>query len=308
MIIICPHCQMKHKIDEKQIPSDVNSVHCKVCGKSFNFSPEEITHDEDFEKQQSEKRARKIGVLMSKGGVGKTTTAVNLSAGLALAGRRVLLVDTDIQGQASYMLGIKPETGLIELMTNELTPEEAITEARERLWLLGGGRSLAGVKRLIESKDFNGEMLISESLTSIQHLFDFIILDTSPGWNSLTVSVLFYIEEILLPISLDAMALHGLIEFLNNISTLRKNYKKFILKYILPTFLDNRTKKPNELLKQLEHNYQDSICKPIRYNIKLSEAPAFGQTIYEYAPDATGAQDYKELIKKVSGNMNLFKI
>jgi chromosome partitioning protein len=105
--------------------------------------------------------ARKICVTLSKGGVGKTTTAVNLSAALALGGYRVLLVDTDTQGQSAYMLGLKPEAGLTELLTGELTAEEAITPARKNLWLLGGGRSLAGVKRIIDKKPFGAEWTLS---------------------------------------------------------------------------------------------------------------------------------------------------
>ncbi|MBN1278085.1 MAG: zinc-ribbon domain-containing protein, partial [Deltaproteobacteria bacterium] len=266
MVIICPQCRTKHNIDEKQISSDMETARCKICGQNFLFHSEVITPDRGSERETLEvnSRVRKIGVMLSKGGVGKTTTAVNLSAGLALSGYKVLLVDTDTQGQASYMLGLKPESGLVELVTKELSPEETMVEARQRLWLLSGGRTLAGVKRLIDRKSADSQSILSQSLGALEHLFDFIILDTSPGWDALTVSVLFYIDELLIPISLDVMAIHGLVEFLNNISSIRRQNKKVALKYLLPTFLDNRTKKPTELLNQLKLQYKDTLCKPIR--------------------------------------------
>lgn len=105
---------------------------------------------------EADSGVRRIGVCLSKGGVGKTTTAVNLAAGCALAGYKVLLVDTDTQGQSAYMLGVKPPGGLAELLTQELIQEETLFKARENLWLLAGGKSLAGVKRLINRKDFGG--------------------------------------------------------------------------------------------------------------------------------------------------------
>ena len=111
---------------------------------------------------------RKIGIAVSKGGTGKTTTAVNLAAGLALAGQKVLLVDTDVQGQCSKALGVRPEAGLAEVITEEADLDQALHQARERLWLLAGGRALAGVKRLISRKDFGGERTLSEALAPAQ--------------------------------------------------------------------------------------------------------------------------------------------
>ena len=107
---------------------------------------------------------RKIAVALSKGGVGKTTTAVNLSAGLADLGARVLLVDMDTQGQAAKALGVKPKSGLADLISNSSAPDEAITQVRDRLWLLAGGRELVGLKREIARKDFGGERTVSDGL------------------------------------------------------------------------------------------------------------------------------------------------
>ncbi len=251
-------------------------------------------------------KVRKLAISLSKGGVGKTTTAVNLANGLSLAGYKVLLIDTDTQGQAAFMLGAKPSAGLTELVTNELAPEECLFQARDDLWLLAGGKSLAGVKRVIDRKDFGGEMTLAEKIAPIESQFDYVIVDTSPGWDPLIVNVLFYVNEILIPVSLEVMTLQGLVEFLKSISSIQKYQPELGLKYILPTFLDKRVKNTTGILQKLEELYGDHVCKPIRYNVRLTEAPAYGQTIYEFAPGSNGASDYRDLIRKITGNQKLF--
>ncbi len=329
MVITCPSCKKQHNIDEKRIPPNVTMARCKGCGRRFPLQPARDESKKAAEKAPAKapekapekaaepqakkappvskpKVVRKLAVSISKGGVGKTTTSVNLAAGLALAGFKVLLVDTDTQGQDSFMLGVKPKAGLTELVTGELGPEEAIFKARENLYLLAGGKSLAGIKRLIDRKDFGGEMTMAEALVPIENKFDYIIVDTSPGWDPLTVNVLFFVNELLTPVSLEVMTLQGLVEFLKSISSIQKYRKEVALKYILPTFLDKRIKQSDAILKKLRELYGDLICTPIRYNVTLSGAPAHGKTIFEFAPGCNGSQDYRELIRKVANDKNLF--
>jgi chromosome partitioning protein len=308
MIITCPHCRKQHNIDEKNIPANATKAKCKFCGEQFPLNVSEKTSI--VLGQQAEKKAigpRRISVSLSKGGVGKTTTSVNLATGLSLAGYKVLLVDTDTQGQASYMLGVDPSAGLTELVMGELAPEEAMVQARERLWILSGGKSLAGVKRLIGRKDFGGELTLSETLSEADKNFDYVIVDTSPGWDPLTVNILFYVTEILTPVSLEVMSIQGMVEFLKSIASIQKYRPEVSLKYILPTFLDKRIRKSVEIYEKLKTLYGNNVCEPIRYNVRLSEAPAYGQTIYEFAPGSHGANDYRELVRKITNNYNLFK-
>lgn len=242
---------------------------------------------------------RKIAVSLSKGGVGKTTTAVNLSAGLAREGFNILLIDTDTQGQASKSFGITPEAGLAELISGEAKPEEALVKVRENLFMLAGGRSLAGLKRSIDRKDFGGEKTLTEGLEAIESQFDYVILDTSPGWDSLTVNVLFYASELLSPVSMEYLTLTGLLDFQQSIEAIQKYREELKIRYILPTFFDKRVKKSEEILHQLQAVYSDRLCSPIRYSVRLSEAPGFGQDIYEYSPATSGAEDYQRLVEKV---------
>ena len=243
---------------------------------------------------------RKITVSLSKGGVGKTTTAVNLAHGLALAGERVLLIDCDTQGHSAKALGVNPDLGLADILTESAKHEDAMFEARERLFVLAGGRTLAGAKREIDRRTFGGEMALSEAMAPLEGQFDFVIMDTAPSLDILSINVLFYAKEVLTPVSPDILTLHGVIDFLQqSVMGVQKYHKELVVKYIVPTFYDLRVKKSNEILDQLKKYFPEQLCEPIRYNVRLSEAPGFGQTIFEFDPKSTGAQGYHALTEKV---------
>jgi chromosome partitioning protein len=242
---------------------------------------------------------RKIAIALSKGGVGKTTTAVNLAAGLARAGKTVLLLDVDTQGQAAKALGTQSAAGLAEVVNGEADFETACAPARPNLWLLTGGRSLAGLKRLITRKDFGGEQTLVEALQDIDGRFDYLLIDTAPGWDALTINVLFYADDILSPVSLEIMTMQGLMEFAHSMAAIQKYRPALQLKYVLPTFYDRRVRKSAEILAQLQAHFGERVCQPIRYNVRLSEAPGYGQTIFEYSPSSIGAEDYQKLTERI---------
>ena len=304
-IIVCPKCGKKHNVNLDTVKENAPSgkkiaARCKSCGQKFPVDLDRL-FDQDKERTDEPKSAiRRICVTLSKGGVGKTTTSVNLSAGLALAGHKVLLVDTDTQGQSSYILGTKPRAGLTELLTKELSPEECIIRARKNLWLLSGGKSLAGVKRIIDRKSFGAEWTLSEALKDLDHRYDYVIIDTAPGWDQLIVNVLFYATEVLVPVALEVMPLQGLAEFMKSLGSIQKYRKEIVLKYIVPTFMDTRIKGPETIYAQLKKLYPEYICTPIRYSESLSEAPSYGKSIFEFAPGSTATADYRELVKKVT--------
>ncbi len=317
MIIVCPKCSRKHKVSSDVIAAYAEKnrksllATCGSCSYKFPVSIADLVGEEkaggtrkDPSAKPVGKSARKICISLSKGGVGKTTTSVNLAAGLALTGYKVLLVDTDTQGQSAYMLGKKPKAGLTELLTKELPAEECLVEARNNLWVLGGGKSLAGVKRIIDRKSFGAEYTLAEALAPLDSQFDFILIDTSPGWDQLIVNVLFYAEEVLVPVALEIMPLHGLSEFIKSLGAIQKYRKEIQLKYIVPTFLDTRIKGPQSLLDELKKLYPQHLCAPVRYNESLSEAPSYGKTIFEFAPGSNASEDYRALVRVVSGNQS----
>lgn len=242
---------------------------------------------------------RKIVVSISKGGVGKSTSAVSIAHGLSLQGKKTLLIDTDDQGQCSWMLGVQPDLTLAEVLNEETCARNAIFSARENLWILSGGKPLSGVKRAIGRKDFGGEKTLSESLKILEGMFDFVIVDTSPAFDTLTINALFYCSEVLTPVSLEALTLNSLAEFSNRIKDVSRHNTSLAHKYVVPTFKDGRVKKSSEILGILEKHYGNMLCPPIHYSARLSESAGFGKTIFEYDKRSSGAKDYEKVIERI---------
>jgi chromosome partitioning protein len=249
---------------------------------------------------------RKIAVAMAKGGVGKTTTAVNLAYGLAARGKRVLLVDCDTQGQVAKFLGEKPRYGLYEFITERLEDGQAIARndtihpTRPNLWILDGGI------RLVELKHWLGEQpreirqtVLAQKLVPKEGALDFLIFDCAPGWDVLSVNILMAASEVLCPVAVQGPALQGLKTFFRYLQSAQKLNLDLRLEYILPTMFDRRTRHSQEVFQQLQKYFSRQLCGPIHYNVRLSEAPAYGQTIFEYDARAQGAQDYQNLIGRI---------
>ncbi len=241
-------------------------------------------------------KMRKIAIANRKGGVGKTTTAVNVAAGLAMAGIRTLLIDTDSQGHCSRSLGADGSRGLADLLEGqEVNP----IEVRSNLYLISGGRELVGSVRLMARENISPERVLSNVLKRYENEYDFVLLDTGPGFTEMSINVLFYADELLIPVSMEFLAMDGLISFLEEIDVIKK-HKAVNIKYVVPTFLDGRVKKTTEIMDQLKDHFKDALSVPIRYSVKLSESPAWGKTIFEYAPRSTVAVDYAKLVKAIA--------
>jgi len=251
---------------------------------------------------QKGQEMRKIAVTITKGGVGKTTTAVNLAAGLAIAGKRVLLIDTDTQGQAAICLGVDPLHNLADVMMGGVPIEQATIEARPNLFLLAGGQNLAQLKTHITLKDMRREYALADALQGFDNNFDFVIIDSGPGYDILSINILVYAGEILAPVNTEVLSVQSLGQFIQNVKDVRSNGHDVKIKYIVPTFYDKRVKKTDEVVETLIAHFGDLVCDPIRYNVKLSEAPAFKQTIFEFDQYAPGAFDYVKLVKRIISN------
>jgi chromosome partitioning protein len=249
---------------------------------------------------------RKIAIAMAKGGVGKTTTAVNLAHGLSSSGYRVLLVDCDTQSQVSKFLGVTPDYGLYEFITEKdkngryISRNDSIFASRENLWLLAGGM------RLVELKNWLGEQprefrqtVLEAKLVPKRGSLDYLIFDCAPGWDVLSVNILMAATEVLCPVALQGPSLDGLKTFFQYLQSAQKLNQDLRLKYILPTMFDRRTRQSYEIMQQLQKYFSRQLCEPIHYNVRLSEAPTHGQTIFEYKRRANGARDYRKLARRI---------
>ncbi len=241
---------------------------------------------------------RKIAIANRKGGVGKTTTAVNVAAGLAMAGNKVLLVDTDTQGHCSRLLGVDPDKGLAELIDGTATPSEAVTKAREGLYLLAGSKRLELTIKDISQRTFRVEHVLTDALKGYDN-FDYVIVDTAPGFSQLNINVFFYVQEVCVPVNMEVLSIDGFKDFMNEIEVL-KQYTDVDLKYIIPTFYDRRNSKSDQVMKQLQDRFGDLVTKPVRFSVRLSESPAWGQTIFEYAGKEKVSNDYADLSEVIS--------
>ncbi len=249
---------------------------------------------------------RKIAVAMAKGGVGKTTTAVNIAHGLSDMGRRVLLVDCDTQGQASKFLGVSPRHGLYEFLTGHdeegqsISRNESLFAARDNLWLLAGGIKLVELKHWIgEQPREIRQTCIKERLVPKDGALDYLIFDCAPGWDVLSVNILMAADEVLCPVALQAPSMEGLKTFFGYLMSAQRLNQGLELRYILPTLFDRRTRQSFDIYRQLKRLFHKQLCEPIRYNVRLSEAPAVGKSIFEYRKNATGAIDYARLIRRI---------
>ena len=268
------------------------------------------------------KQTHKIAVSINKGGATKTTTAVHLAAGLAELGKTVLLIDADPQseeGNVAKHLGVKGKD-LTRSLYHFIVEgdKEAIYPARENLYIIRGGFELNTLRRDIDNRQIGGQYVFAEAFQPLEQIFDFIIFDTAPSWDSLNINTLFYADEMIIPINLEGMTVSNLLDYLNrNLREIHK-YRPQTLKwgYALPTRHDKRTRQSAELLDQLGRFFNNTLmanpdlqgkyantmlCAPIRYNVSISEAAAHGMTVFEYAAKSRGAEDYRNFARSVLG-------
>lgn len=245
---------------------------------------------------------RKIIIANRKGGVGKSTTAVHLAAGLTLVDFRVLLIDTDTQGHCAFMLGVEPGKGLPDVLDGS-EGMGAVYEARENLFLLAGGRNLAGISRLIARENVAPEKFMSRKLKQFEGSFDVVIIDAAPGFNELAINALVYANEAIIPVSYEILSVHGLADFIKEIADIEEAADFTLPFKILPTIKDNRVKKTEQIGQQLQEYFNGKVLEPIPYSAEVSRAPGHRKTLYEYAPKDRACRAYSILAGTVGRDL-----
>ena len=251
---------------------------------------------------------RKIAMLNQKGGVGKTTSVVNIAAALAMDGAKVVVADFDPQAHLTIHLGVEPETieaGTYRVLTSSAEFDDALIEARPNLFLLGANIHLVGAESELVSV-VGRETIFREAVSKSKHNFDYMLIDCPPSLSLLTLNALAAADEVIIPLQPHFLALQGLGKLLQTVTLVSKRINPSLkVSGVLLCMFDSRTSLSEEVKTDIDKflsSARDSDCPwskaqviPVfvRRNIKLAEAPSYGKTIFEYEPACHGSNDYK---------------
>jgi chromosome partitioning protein len=223
---------------------------------------------------------------------------VHLAAGLADAGNRVLLLDLDPQGNVGAWFGLgREDSRMADLLDRRKGVEDVVVEVRENLDVVASDWRLADAEiKLIRGRE--RERWLVNRLGGTKG-YRFVIVDCAPSMSILTASALAYAEEVVIPISMEFLALVGVKQIIDNILRMtRGRARRIRITAIVPTFYQKNLRKNRDILGALEAHFPEVLMEPIRINVRLSEAPSHHQTIFEYSPRSRGAEDYRRLVAR----------
>ena len=259
---------------------------------------------------------RTIAVLNQKGGVGKTTTVVNVAAALAAAGRKVVAIDLDPQAHLTIHLGVEPqaiETGAYEVLTQSADFASSLMLVRPNLWLLAANINLVGAETELVNV-VGREIILREAMQASQDQFDFCLIDCPPSLSVLSINALAAAQEVLIPLQPHFLALQGFGKLLQTVDVVNKRINPHLkVTGVLLCMHDTRASLSNEVRADIDRFLKSArgsknawsgaeiLPTFIRRNIKLAEAPSYGQTIFEYDPTCNGAEDYGKVAKFLLG-------
>ena len=243
-----------------------------------------------------------ISVANQKGGVGKTTTTVNLSTILAKKGKKVLLIDTDPQGNATSGLGVSKdvELSVYDILIGDTEFDETLQEtAVKNLKVCPSNISLAGAEVQLVSM-MSREQRLKTKLDKIKDQYDYILIDCPPSLGLVTLNAFTASDSVLIPVQCEYFALEGLGQLLNTVNLVKKHLNKNLeIEGALLTMYDARTNLSNQVVKEVKKYFEDKVYKTvIPRNVRLSEAPSYGMPITEYDPRSKGAKSYTKFAKE----------
>ena len=245
-----------------------------------------------------------IAIANQKGGVGKTTTAINLSASLATLGKKVLLIDADPQANSSSGLGIdltKVDTSVYDCLIGRATAAEAVTPTCvEHLDIITSRIDLVGAELELMNLE-NREMMLRKQLRAIRNLYDYIIIDCSPSLGFITVNCLAAADSVMIPVQPEFFALEGLAKLIQTIRLVQNNINPTLtIEGFVVTMFDGRTKVHSQVVMQLREHFKDLVFNTIiQRSIRLSEAPSHGKPIVLYDVTNNGTSNYLHLAEEV---------
>ena len=242
---------------------------------------------------------KKLAIFNHKGGTGKTTTSVSIAAGLAMKGLKVLLVDTDSQGNVGVSLGVKAERTLYHVLVMGLKPQDVAVKVRENLDLLPSNETLAAAELYLAGRQ-NRDRILKDRLASAASHYDVIVLDCSPSLSLLNQNALVFADGILVPVACDFLSLVGVRQVIKTVKNVNALLHHPVQIYgVLPTFYDARARICRDAWGTMKEHFGDRCFQPVRSTTKIKEAPAQGKTIFEYAPDSHAAADYQRVVDRL---------
>ena len=245
-----------------------------------------------------------IAVANQKGGVGKTTTAVNLSSCLSFFGKKILLIDADAQGNATSGLGIDKravEVSAYDVLIDEAAMESVVLQTEyPNLWICPANINLAGAEIELVSKQ-NREFMLQGALNAIKVNYDFVIIDCPPALGLLTLNSFIAADTVLIPIQCEYYALEGLSQLTSTIKHIKKGLNpRLDIEGVLLTMFDARTNLSIQVIEEVKKYFGQKVYKSVvPRNVRLSEAPSFGRPINYYDPASRGAEAYLDLAQEV---------
>jgi chromosome partitioning protein len=240
-----------------------------------------------------------LAVFNHKGGTGKTTTSVQVAAGLADKGARVLLVDTDGQGNVATSLALTAERSLYHVIVMGLSLEQAVIEARPNLDVLPSNETLAAAELYLAGQK-RRDRVLAQRLERARDLYDFVIVDCSPSLSLMNQNALAFADAVLCPVACDYLSLVGVRQVLRTIKQVNRILGHAVQLWgVLPTQFDTRARICREALETLRQNFGEVCLSPIHYVSRVKEAPSVGKTLFEYAPTSTATEDYWRVVEKL---------
>lgn len=245
-----------------------------------------------------------IAIANQKGGVGKTTTSVNLAASLGVLEKKVLLIDADPQANATSGLGVNVdeiETGTYQLLEHTATAKEAIVHtSTPNLDIIPAHIDLVAIEIELVDKD-EREYMLKKALVDIKDEYDFVLIDCAPSLGLLTLNALTAADAVIIPIQCEYFALEGLGKLLNTIKSVQKIHnQKLDIEGLLLTMYDSRLRLSNQVVEEVQKHFNDMVFQTIiQRNVRLSEAPSFGESIINYDAGSKGANNYLSLAKEI---------
>lgn len=247
--------------------------------------------------------AKVISITNQKGGVGKTTTSINLAASLVKRGERILLIDMDPQGNATVGCGVDPndiESTIYDVLLGEANADDAIIKSKCGVDVMTANGDLAGAQVELLN-EIGRELRLQKALTPKQDSYDYIFIDCPPALNVLTINALVASDSVLIPMQCEYFALEGLSALIATVRKIRETLNpKLSIEGLLRTMFDKRNSLSGEVSRQLESHFGDKVYDTVvPRNVRLAEAPSYGEPAIEYAPTSKGARAYLRLADEI---------